>query len=78
MKRRAEAAKKRVSKPLALPILYANSKRPSKSVRSRALKEKEKEKGKHVDWHAAGAWSAGWSACPEWVVRPWRVLPVKI
>ena len=39
-----EAAKKRVSEPIALLILCANSKRLSKSVQSRALKEKEKEK----------------------------------
>ena len=70
-----EVAKKRVSKPFTPHILHVNPKRLGKSIQSRALKEKEKEK--HVDWHAAGAWSAGWSAWLEWVVRPWCASPVK-
>ena len=72
-----EAAKKRVSKPLNLLILHANSKRLSKSVWSRALKGRGKERGKHVERCAAGVWSAGWSAWPEWVVRPWHASPAK-
>ena len=71
-----EVAKKSVSKPLTLLISCANSKRPSKSIRSRALKEKEKEKC--MGRCAAGAWSVGWSAWLEWVGRPQHVLPVKM
>ena len=75
----AEVAKKRVSEPIAPPKSCANSKRPSKSLWSSALKEKEKEKQeqKCMGWCATGAWSAGWIAWPEWVGRPWCALPVK-